>query len=104
MFGAVIITFVITALSALALFQYDSGKKLNRENSRLHQANDNLNRRISDMTYQDNARREKDAYNRGLYDARETDELYRKMLKKYTAGERVTVMMHGDDNDDRRKG
>lgn len=35
MFGAVIITFVITTLSMLVMFQYDSRKWQNRENARL---------------------------------------------------------------------
>lgn len=98
MFGAVIITFVITTLSMLVVFQYDSGKRQNRENARLQKANDNLNKQISSMIRQDNSRRERNAYNQGLYDARETDALYRKMLSKYAAGEQATVMMYGEES------
>ncbi len=102
MFGAVIITFVITSLGMLVLFQYDSGKKQTRENNRLHQTNDNLNKQISAMLHQENTRRERSAYNQGLYDGRETDTLYRKMLSKYSSGEQATVMMYGED-ETRRK-
>lgn len=98
MFGAVIITFVITTLSMLVVFQYDSGKRQNRENARLQKANDNLNNQISAMIRQDNFRRERNVYNQGLYDARETDTLYRKMLSKYSAGEQATVMMYGEES------
>lgn len=96
MFGAVIITFVITTLSMTALFLIDSGKKQYTENGRLRKDNDRLNGQISEMLRQDNSRRERIAYDRGLYDGRETDALYRKMLNQYSSGEQATVMMYGD--------
>ena len=41
-------------------------------------------------------RRESDAYNKGLYDARKTDELYRQLLAKHTRGEHTTLIMYGE--------
>lgn len=96
MFGAVIITFVITSLLMLVLFFMDNTRKQRVENDRLHKCNERLNGQVSDLIRQQNTRRERDAYNQGLYDGRETDTLYRKMLSKYSSGEQATVMMYGD--------
>lgn len=102
MFGAVIITFVITALLMLVMFFMDSAKKQSMENERLRKGNERLNQQVSDLICQRNTRRERDAYNQGLYDGRATDTLYRKMLSKYSAGEQATVMMYGEETAERR--
>ena len=41
-------------------------------------------------------RREMDAYNKGLYDARKTDALYRQILDKYSRGDHSTIIMYGE--------
>jgi len=104
MFGAVIITFVITTLLMLVIFFMDNAKKQSLENERLHKGNERLNQQVSDLISQRNSRRERDAYNQGLYDGRSTDTLYRKMLSKYSSGEQATVMMYGEDGVERRNG
>lgn len=98
MFGAVIITFTVTSLFMLVLFLYSTMKTQNTENERLQKNNEHLSNQISAMIRKDYDRRECLAYNRGLYDARETDTLYRKMLNKYLAGEQATVMMYGEES------
>ena len=103
MFGAVIITFVITTLAIFVLLLRDNEKKQHVERERLRRSNESLNSRIAEMIRQENSRRETDAYNRGLYDGRTTDTLYRKMLTKYSSGEQATVMMYGEEESIRRK-
>ena len=66
-------------------------------------SNEHLNGQITEILRQENLRKERVAYDRGLYDGRSTDTLYRKMLSKYSAGEQATVMMYGDDETTRRK-
>lgn len=96
MFGAIIITLVITMLFMTAIFLIDNGKKQGVENDRLRKNNERLNGQITEMIHQENSRREQIAYDRGLYDGRETDTLYRGMLAKYSSGEQATVMMYGE--------
>lgn len=103
MFGAVIITFVITTLAIFVLQLRDSEKKQYAEKERLRRSNESLNNRIAEMIRQENSRRETDAYNRGLYDGRTTDTLYRRMLAKYSSGDQATVMMYGEDGMKRTK-
>lgn len=103
MFGAVIITFVITALGIFLLLSLEYAKKRDNENDRLRKSNEHLNGQITEILRQENLRKERVAYDRGLYDGRSTDTLYRKMLSKYSAGEQATVMMYGDDETTRRK-
>lgn len=103
MFGAVIITFVITALGIFLLLSLEYAKKQDKESDRLRKSNEHLNGQITEILRQENLRKERVAYDRGLYDGRSTDTLYRKMLSKYSAGEQATVMMYGDDETTRRK-
>ena len=103
MFGAVIITFVITVLGMLVLLLSDNTKKRDREADRLRKSNERLTCQINDMIRQENTRRECAAYDKGLYDGRMTDTLYRKMLKQYSAGDQATVMMYGEDETTGRK-
>ena len=57
MFGAVIITFVITALLMLVMFFMDGAKKQSMENERLRKGNERLNQQVSDLICQRNTRR-----------------------------------------------
>lgn len=98
MFGAVVITFAITSLTMVVLFQCYNMRKRVSDNSRLKKTNKHLINQITTMRHQDNCRQKRLAYNKGLYDARETDTLYRKMLDRYSAGDQATVMMYGDED------
>ena len=96
MIWAIILTFVITVLGMTVIFLNDSAKKQMAENRRLMKENDGLKRQVSDYYNQDQHRRERSAYDRGLYDGRQTDTLYRSVLKRYSAGDQVTIMMNGE--------
>lgn len=49
------------------------------------------------MDYQERerSRREQSAYDRGLYDGRTTDKLYRSLVSKYKKGDHITLMCNG---------
>lgn len=96
MIGAIILTFIITALSMLVLFQFDSGRKKDVDNHHLMKENDGLRRQISDYSAHEQRRRECSAYDRGLYDGRATDTYYRQCLKKFTTRDQADVMMNGE--------
>ena len=96
MIWAVILTFIITALSMLVLFMRDNERKQTADKNRLLKENDGLRRQISDYNSHEQCRRERHAYNQGLYDGRGTDALYRQCLKKYTTRDQVGVMMNGE--------
>ncbi len=97
MFWAIILTFVMTVLAMLVLFLRDGNMKQAKENHRLHSENDDLKRQISGYYDQDQRRRERSAYDRGLYDGRQTDALYRNVLKRYSVREQADVMMNGEE-------
>lgn len=97
MFWAIILTFVMTVLAMLVLFLRDGNIKVVKENHRLHSENDDLKRQISGYYDQDQRRRERSAYDRGLYDGRQTDALYRNVLKRYSVREQADVMMNGEE-------
>lgn len=97
MFWAIILTFAITVLGMLVLFLKDNNAKQVDENRRLHSENDDLKRQISDYYGQDQRRRERSAYDRGLYDGRQTDALYRNVLKRYSVRDQADVMMNGEE-------
>ena len=96
MFGAIILTFVITALSMMVLFLYDSSRKQARDNDYIIKENDGLRRQISDYQTKEQRRRECSAYDKGLYDGRATDTYYRQCLKKFTLKDQANVMMNGE--------
>lgn len=96
MFGAIILTFVITALSMMVLFLYDSSRKQARDNDYIIKENDGLRRQISDYHTKEQRRRECSAYDKGLYDGRATDTYYRQCLKKFTLKDQANVMMNGE--------
>ena len=77
---------------------------LKEKNDEAGKTIEGLNQQVSDLICQRNIKRERDAYNQGLYDGRATDTLYRKMLSKYSSGEQATVMMYGEETTERRNG
>lgn len=96
MIGAIILTFVITALSMLVLFLLDDKKKQARHNDYILKENDGLRRQISDYYQNDQRRRERSAYDRGLYDGRATDTYYRQCLKKFASRDQTDVILNGE--------
>lgn len=97
MFWAIILTFFATALGMMVLFLCDGGSKQAKENARLLTENADLRRQISGYYEEDQRRRERSAYDRGLYDGRQTDALYRNVLRRYSAREQASVMMNGEE-------
>lgn len=99
MFGAIILTFVITSLTMLVIFLYNEKKNVVFEKKRLLKENDGLRRQIQDHNAKEQRRRENRAYDKGLYDGRGTDTLYRQCLKKYMSKDQPTVMVNGEKED-----
>lgn len=96
MIGAIVLTFMITALSMLVLFLFDGKKKQEANNDYILKENDGLRRQISDYRQKEQRRRENFAYDKGLYDGRTTDTYYRQCLKKFTSRDQAEVMMNGE--------
>lgn len=99
MFGAIILTFVITSLTMLVIFLYNENKNKVSEKNRLLKENDGLKCQIQDHNAREQRRRENRAYDQGLYDGRGTDVLYRQCLKKYMSQDQPTVMINGEKED-----
>lgn len=102
MIGAIILTFVITALSMLVLFLLENQKKQKTDNSHILRENDGLRRQISDYQQNEQRRRECSAYDKGLYDGRTSDAYYRQCLKKFTSQEQNDIILGGEDGRRRR--
>lgn len=96
MIGAIVLTFMITALSMLVLFLLDGKKKQEANNDYILKENDGLRRQISDYRQKEQRRRENFAYDKGLYDGRATDTYYRQCLKKFASRDQAEVMMNGE--------
>lgn len=99
MVWAVILTLVISSLVFLVGVLRDRCIQKESECRRLRQTNDRLNHKLDECRNYEIERRVKDSYNRGLYDGRETDTLYRKIVRKYATGEQSTVMFYGEPQD-----
>ena len=98
MFGVVVLTFVVTALSMTLLFMFHEANRQREDQHRILEENDGLKRRISDYREREYQRRERHAYDQGLYDGRATDTLYRNVLKRYSARDQARVAMEGEDD------
>lgn len=95
MFWAIILTLVISVLGMTVLFLLNDNDNRANENLRLRRENTALRDRLSASDDREWHRKERSAYRRGLYDGRRTDTLYRAVLKRYSAGEQITVMTDG---------
>ena len=100
MIGAVILTFIITALGMLVLFLLDSGRKQQIEKNHILKENEGLRRQISDYSNHEQRRREHSAYDKGLYDGRTTDTYYRQCLRKFTSKDQTSVILNGDEKEE----
>ena len=89
MVGAIILTFIITTLLISVIFLWNNHKKEAAERLRLMRENDDLCQQVMN-------RRERAAYDRGLYNGRGTDALYRQCLKKFSNQREAQAMMSGD--------
>ena len=102
MIAAIILTFIITALSMMVFFLAEDGKKQAAEKHRMAKENDGLRRQISEYASNEQRRRENSAYDRGLYDGRTTDVYYRQCLKKFTTRDQTEIILNGakEENED----
>lgn len=103
MFLAIFLTLIFAVLGMTVLYLLKDNDDRANENLRLRQENAALHGRLSDSENREWRRRERSAYRRGLYDGRKTDTLYRSVLKRYSAGEQITVMTDGAGEPDREE-
>ncbi len=103
MFWAIILTLIFAVLGMTVLFLLKDNDDRANENLRLRRENTALRGRLSASDNREWHRRERSAYRRGLYDGRKTDTLYRSVLKRYSAGEQITVMTDGTSELDREE-
>ncbi len=73
MIRVVILTFVITALGMLVLFELNAARRLRSEIERLTKDNDDLRYRISRYLVSEKQRRENSAYAKGIIDSRKAE-------------------------------
>lgn len=73
MIWVIVLTFVITALSMLVLFEINTSRRLRDEIKRLTKDNDELRRRISRYSDFEKQRRENSAYAKGIIDSRKAE-------------------------------
>lgn len=103
MFLAIFLTLIFAVLGMTVLYLLKDNDDRANENLRLRRENAALHDRLSDSEIREWRRRERSAYRRGLYDGRKTDTLYRSVLKRYSAGEQITVMTDGAGEPDREE-
>ena len=97
MIWTVILTFIVTSLTAIVVFTQFTSSNSDALAKQLRKENEMLKQKLQDMQNADRNRREQAAYNRGLYDARQTDTLYRNLLKKQSGvHEQFETMMDGE--------
>ena len=99
MIEAISLTFVVTVLCGTVLVLWNENRRSIRNNFRLSNENDELRRRISDYETREQQIHEKEAYEHGLHDGRQTDALYRQCLKKYMNQDQARVMLNGEEGD-----
>ena len=99
MVWAIILTLVISSLVSLVWALRERCIEKESECKRLRSSNAYLKNKLDEHRDFEIERRVKDSYKRGLYDGRETDTLYRTIVKKYAAGEQATVMIYGEPQD-----
>lgn len=96
MVWAIFLTLVVAVMGTTLAYTWFRCRRREAENRRLADENEGLKRRISDGCEQEQRRKERAAYERGLYDGRQTDALYRSVLRRYSAREQVSVMINGE--------
>lgn len=89
MFGTIVLSVLFTVLGMTTLFLCSEYSKMKREIQKLNRENESLSGELQNRSI-------RKAYNKGLYDGRTTDAIYRKLLEKKSAGEQATVIMRGE--------
>lgn len=87
MFWAIVLTLLFSGLVFLVLVFRRGYLDEKAECRNLRNVNANLNKKLSQCRDFEVDRRVRSAYQKGLYDGRETDMAYRELLKKYRDGD-----------------
>ncbi len=98
MFGIIVVTTIVNWLIVTVLYFRFRLHSSETEARRLRKENGDMNGWIRNREKADQDERVRRSYNRGLYDGRQTDTLYRQMLKRYQSGEQITMIMSGNDS------
>lgn len=91
----IILTFTITLLSILVLMLRNRCRQHEKEIKRLLNDNSYLRRELERINMNDTKRRINRAYSRGLEDGRETDAIYKQILRKVSRGEQADIILNG---------
>lgn len=95
MFGTIVITTAINWLIVAVLYYWRRLQRSEHEVNQLRKENAGMNNWIEDRENKDQEERVRQSYSRGLYDGRQTDTIYRKMLKQYQSGEQIAMILNG---------
>lgn len=87
---------LFTSLALGVVYEAKINDNLRGRCRQLKDESDAVRRENSRFAAEAQKRREQDAYNKGLYDARKTDMLYRQILDKYSRVDHSTVIMYGE--------
>lgn len=95
MFLAIIVTALVTSMTAIIIWLVMQNKKNTAAIDQLQHDNRLAGQRIQQYEKQALDSRIQAAYSQGLYEARETDTLYRQFLSGIQKGDQVRVIMNG---------
>lgn len=103
MFGTIVITTAINWLIVAVIYYWLRLQRSEREAHQLRKENAGMSDWIQDRETKDQEERVRRSYNRGLYDGRQTDTIYRQMLKQYQSGERIAMILNGTETDEAQR-
>lgn len=99
MFWTIVITTLVNWLIMAVIFYWTKLQNSQGEAKRLRSENVNMDKWIKQRMAEDQQQQLRQSYNQGLYDGRETDTLYRQMLKKFQNGDQVELIINGMDRE-----
>ena len=99
MFWTIVITTLVNWLIMAVIFYWTKIQNSQGEAKRLRSENVNMDKWIKQRMAEDQQQQLRQSYNQGLYDGRETDTLYRQMLKKFQNGDQVELIINGMDRE-----
>lgn len=103
MFGTIVITTAINWLIVAVLYYWFRLQRSEREARQLRKENKDMSGYIRNRENNDQEERVRLSYNRGLYDGRQTDTLYRQMLKQFQGGEQIAMILNGHETAEERR-
>lgn len=91
--ATVLITALIMVLLFLIVMLYDGWCKKDDETRELRKENNKMRDQLNRIDMANRKREKQECYERGLYDGRRTDALYRNLLKRMSPSEQQTAIM-----------